>query len=83
MNIISNSRQILCRIGTKQVGQTRSGERGINITMCYCVSASGMALPPAFKFPRVRFTSQMLRGAPAGSLGLANSLGWRKQDIFL
>ena len=41
-----------------------------------------MAMPPAFIFPGVRFTSQMLRGAPAGSLGLANSSGWMKQDIF-
>ena len=24
----------------------------------------------------------MLRGAPAGSLGLANPSGWMKQDIF-
>ena len=51
--------------------------------MCCCVSAAGMALPPAFIFPRVRFASHMLRGAPAGSLGLSNPSGWMKQDVFL
>ena len=46
--------------------------------MCCCVSAAGMALPPAFIFLKVRFASHMLRGAPAGSLGLANPSGWMK-----
>ena len=82
INTVSNSRQILCRIGSKQVGQTRSGERGINITMCCFVSAAGMALPPAFIFSWAQFASQMFRGAPAGSLGFANLSGWMKQDIF-
>ena len=50
--------------------------------MCGCVGDAGMALSPAFTFPRVRFTSQLLRGAPACSLGLANSSGWMKQDVF-
>ena len=53
VNTVPNSRQILCRIGTKQVGQIRSGERGINITMRCCVSVAGMALPSAFMFLRV------------------------------
>ena len=90
INTVSNSRNILCRTGTKQVGQIRSGKRGLNITMCCCVSATGMALLPAFIFPRVRFASHMLRGTPAGSLpihcqstaNLANPSGWMKQDIF-
>ena len=61
INTVPNSRHILCRTGTKQVGQIRSGKRGLNITMCCCVIATGMALTPAFKFPRVRFASHMLR----------------------
>ena len=40
INTVPNSRNILCRTGTKQVGQIRSGERGLNITMCCCVSAT-------------------------------------------
>ena len=44
INTVPNSRNILCRTGTKQVGQIRSGERGLNITMCCCVSATGIWL---------------------------------------
>ena len=50
--------------------------------MCCYVCAAGMALLAALIFPRVRFATHMLRGSPAGSLGLANSSGWMKQDIF-
>ena len=75
INTVPNSRNILYRTGTKQVGQIRSKERGLNITMCWCVSATEMALPPAFIFSRVRFASHMLRGAPAGSLVLVNPSG--------
>ena len=34
VNTDPNSKEILCRLGTKQVGQIKSGERSINITMC-------------------------------------------------
>ena len=34
INIVPNSGHIFCRTGTKQLGQIRSGERGLNITMC-------------------------------------------------
>ena len=50
--------------------------------MCCCVSATGMTIPSAFIFPRVRFVSLMLRGGPSCSLGLAHPSGWMKQDIF-
>ena len=50
INTVPNSRNILYRTGTKQVGQIKSGKRGLNILMCCCVSAIGMALPPAFIF---------------------------------
>ena len=50
--------------------------------MCCCINAAGTALPPAYIFPRVRFKSEMLRGAPAGSLGLANQSEWMRADIF-
>ena len=42
INTVPNSRHILCRTGTKQIGQIESGERGLNITMCCCVSAIEM-----------------------------------------
>ena len=48
INTVPNSRHILCRTGAKQVGQIRSGERGLNITMYCCVSTAAMAVPPAY-----------------------------------
>ena len=39
INTVPNSRNILCRTGTKQVGQIRSGERGLkhyNVLLCQC-----------------------------------------------
>ena len=53
INTVPNSRDILCRSGTNQVGQIRSGKRDLNITMCCYISATGMGLPPALIFPRV------------------------------
>ena len=38
--------------------------------------------PPAHAFPWIRYKNQMLRKGPRGSLGLANSPGWMKSDIF-
>ena len=51
INTVPNSRNILCRTGTKQVGQIRSGERDLNITMCFCVSATGMVYRQHSYFP--------------------------------
>ena len=83
VNTVPTSKQMLCQEGMKQIGQIKSKERGINVTMCCCINAAETALPPAYIFPRVRFKSQMLRGAPTGSLGPANQSGWMKGDIFL
>ena len=82
VNTVPTSKLILCQKGMKQIGQIKSGERGINVTMWCCINAVGTALPPAYIFLRVRFKSETLRGAPAGSLGLANQLGWMRADIF-
>lgn len=82
VNTVPNSRQILCETGARQVGQIRSGERGVNVTVCCCINAIGNYIPPAFIFPRVNFKAEMVRGAPPGSLGLANPSGWMKSDCF-
>ena len=38
INTVPKSRQILCKTGTRQVGQIRSGERGVNVTIYVVVS---------------------------------------------
>uniref|UniRef100_H2Y7T0 HTH CENPB-type domain-containing protein n=1 Tax=Ciona savignyi TaxID=51511 RepID=H2Y7T0_CIOSA len=75
VNTVQNGGKVLCKTGSKQV-------RGVNVTMCCCINALGHCLPPAYIFPRVNFKSHMLKGAPSGSLGLANSSGWMKDTLF-
>ncbi|XP_072929474.1 uncharacterized protein [Epargyreus clarus] len=60
-----------------------SGERGVLITTCAIISASGQALPPAMVFPRKNFKTHMLHGAPPGTLGLAAPSGWMNVDLFV
>ncbi|KAF2905345.1 hypothetical protein ILUMI_00828 [Ignelater luminosus] len=76
-------RKILAEKGSKQVNQCTSAERGALITICSIVSAAGTYLPPALVFPRKYFKAHMLAGAPAGSLGLANTSGWMTSDLFI
>lgn len=65
------------------VCKVTSGERGVLVTTCCIVSATGHALPPAMVFPRKKFKSHMLHGAPSGTLGLAASSGWMNAEIFV
>ena len=74
--------KILAEKGVKQVGRTSSSERGVMVTMCCCINAIGNSLPPVYIFPRVHFKNHMLRGAPAGSCGLARVSGWMTSDLF-
>ncbi|CAH2086467.1 unnamed protein product [Euphydryas editha] len=66
-----------------KVGKVTSGERGILVTTCCMVSATGHDLPPAIIFPRKNFKNLMMHGAPPGSLGLANPSGWMTTDLFV
>lgn len=69
--------------GIKQLGQMTSGERGQNVTCIAAISASGNHIPPMLIFPRVNFKAHMLKGAPVGSIGGANSSGWSNGQLFL
>ena len=44
----------------KQVGQITSAERGVLVTMCACINATGNTIPPIFIFPRVHFKEHVL-----------------------
>lgn len=60
-----------------------SGERGILVTTCAIICASGQALPPVLVFPRKNFKDHMMHGAPPGALGLAAPTGWMNADLFV
>lgn len=82
MSTVVSSGKVLAEKGMKQVSRISSAERGVNVTMCCCISATGHALPPVYIFPRVHFQDRMLKGAPPGSLGLACHSGWMNSELF-
>ncbi|XP_047145179.1 uncharacterized protein LOC124818387 [Hydra vulgaris] len=65
------------------VGRFNLAERGNLVTVAVAVSASGNSIPPFFIFPRVKFKSYFLNGAPDGSAGATNSSGWMTEVQFL
>lgn len=79
---VAGTTKVLAQKGTKQVGLISSAERGELVTMCCCVNAAGISLPPVYIFPRVNYRHFMLSNAPNGSLGLANPSGWMTSELF-
>ena len=82
VSTVTKPTRVVSPRGERQVGQISSSERGVTITMCACVSASGRALAPALIFPRARVQEHWGRNAPPGSLVLANPSGWMMSEIF-
>ena len=70
---VLQSPDTVAQLGTKQVGQGVSGERGTMITVCIIVSSVGNTVPPVFIVPRSRLHDSLMFGSPRGSLGLVNS----------
>ena len=79
---VQNVPKVLAPKGMKQVGQTVATERGTLVSAGCCVSASGCSLLPALLFPRINYKDRFIRGAPAGTLGLANQSGWMTAELF-
>ena len=81
--ICHKPRKILAKKGKHGVGVLSSAERGKNVTVVACVSATGVYIPPMFVFPRVRMRPELLDGAPPGSIGRSNKSGWINEELFL
>lgn len=69
--------------GKKQIGLISSAERGELVTFVGIISATGVALPPIYIFPRIRNIEDYLEGAPALSVALGNKSGWMNGDLFV
>ena len=82
VSTVTKPTRVVSPRGERQVGQIVSSERGVTITMCACVNASGRALAPALIFPRARVLEHWGRNAPPESLILANPSGWMLSEIF-
>ncbi|XP_065678145.1 uncharacterized protein LOC136093140 [Hydra vulgaris] len=72
----------VARKGFKEIGCVTSAERGNLVTVAVAVSASGNSITPFFIFPRVKFKSYSLNGAPDGSAGAASPSGWMTEVQF-
>lgn len=67
----------------KQVGKLTSAERGKNVSIMFCMSATGQFIPPFFIFPRQRVNERLLINAPPESEAVAQPKGWMNNEIFL
>ena len=80
---VQKPNRIVARKGSKQVGAITSAERGVLITMCLAVSASGNVVPPQFVFPRVNFKKHFIKHGPPGCIGTAHPSGWMTEENFM
>lgn len=78
----SKPTRVIAEKGAKEVSQMVSAERGVLVTTCCIIAANGSFIPPAMVFPRKNFKPWMLKGAPPGTLGLANPSGWMTKEKF-
>lgn len=79
---VQKSSKIVAAKGSKQVCKASSSERGVLVTTCCTISASGNHMPPVMVFPRKKFNVKMTQGAPPGTLGLVSDSGWMTAEIF-
>lgn len=69
--------------GTRRVSKVVSGERGRNVTIICCISATGIYLPPFLVFARKRMLSELVEKAPPGTVGQCSDNGWSNGQIFV
>jgi hypothetical protein len=74
---------IIAEKGCKQVGQITSAEKGALVTMNGAVNAIGNSIPPFLIFPRVNYKTYMIKGAPAGTKGVASKTGWVTKKLYV
>lgn len=83
LSTVQKPQKIIAKTGRKQVGCITSAERGTNVTVVCCMSAGGSYIPPVLIFPRKNMKNELLDGAPAGTLGIAQESGWMTTEVFL
>lgn len=77
------SAKIYAAKGQKQVGIATSAERGKNITVVCCMSASGGYIPPMIIYPRKRMASVLQVNGPIGAIYHCSDNGWINEDLFV
>ncbi|XP_022163625.1 uncharacterized protein LOC111029082 [Myzus persicae] len=82
-NVAKSRAKIIAHKGRKQVGKLSSAERGQNVTVTICMSASGNFIPPLMIFLRVRINPDFIDGAPPATLVVCHPSGWMQSHIFV
>ena len=74
----------LAKKGDKRVGSMVSQEKGVTVTMCAAVSATGNSIPPFLVFPRVNVQDHWKTTAPPGTECESHpkASGWMTSDNF-
>lgn len=75
--------KVIAMKGRRQVGGIASGERGVNTTAVCCVNAAGLYVPPMLIFKRKRYTPELSRGAPLGSVCEISDTGYINSELFI
>ena len=68
LTVVQKVSKIVGQKGKHQIGSITSMERGRNVTIICCVSASGQYVPPGIIFPRKRMKPELQDGAPSNSV---------------
>ncbi|KAJ8935673.1 hypothetical protein NQ314_012694 [Rhamnusium bicolor] len=83
LTTVHNPPNIIGQKGLKQIGQVTFGERGVLVTACCFVNATGNSVAPFLIFSRVYFKDRMITGAPPGTAGGAKKTGWVNSEAFM
>lgn len=68
--------------GKKEVAALTSDEREKLITVIICMNAVGTFIPPLIIWPRKNMKTELMDGAPAGSIWACHPSGWIQNHIF-
>ncbi|KAJ4438724.1 hypothetical protein ANN_14671, partial [Periplaneta americana] len=74
--------KIVAAKSTREVVKKTSVERGENVTIVACFSASGVFIPPFAIFKGVRFREVYKHSLPAGSEVAMSDSGYVNEDVF-
>ena len=83
ISVVHKPGKVISELGRKHVYCVTSGEKGRTHTIMCCVSASGVALPPLFIYPRKRGVPEnMKENAVPGAIFSNSENGWMTTEIF-
>lgn len=74
--------KVIGRKGKRQIRVISSAERGSLTTIICSMNAVGTFILPLIIFPRKNMSQLLMKGAPAGSIGVAHPSGWVQSNLF-